>query len=851
MGFVVARPPDTVSWWLAAAVGGLVSLYVGSIRFAWRTLMVVFLLLVVISVAALVRIGIDQTEVERLDAFARSATAAQAELVDLQDRPPPTLSIDAAREAVSATTKLLEQPTDATPDDVTTQAKAVLEQIDRALDAATDQAAELEAAAEALADLSESIDGGVPADVEQLRTSLLTALNATRSALALDESDRKQATIDEASVLVDELCRGTGRQFEAIAIGDGIDARVCKQPKNDGETSEPDGERMLTLRKARAELAVAQSQLANALDDATEVAAELATERSQAVTQALADISTPPESISIAGAIGAGAGAVVSDLFETPDDTPFELDLLGWLMLALGLLGVIRLLSVRNAGRDLGPVKLTAEASAEVERFRTFLLRNVPEPGQVPGANAIEGATQLVVALEPVVKVSAVGAALAALKTAVLVERGYVVEYADFGNMDSEAAGDPAEPATTTSESDDAGAELVVRVRHARTTELLNQRIVRGATRQQAIRTAAYWAAAVVINTSRQVPQWAHWEPASAEALATYHEHKDLGNAPDIATLRRAVNMAPNSGLLGMRLAYESALADQEFEAFSTTLRTVRQHPRYLDARYRLAVSASLLAAKPELLSAAQPDIRLHVLDDLTSIRKGQQLSDALDRYFNADNPSVRDENEVAKALCEFAVDQLGNVRYRIRTVPLVWNSLRSDERSDLSVFMPFRGRRRDMRSILESCPYAIEVRKALASNPDAQADVASSIGNLMKKAREFEATTMPRTPNWQVPYNLACFWSLASTHHEVDGRVDAIQDDAANQPGDKAEAEAKAEERRDRAFLLLEAARRCRGGSQLTAEWLRTDSDLAPLRADARWKSFLAHTTPAEQETS
>ena len=96
----------------------------------------------------------------------------------------------------------------------------------------------------------------------------------------------------------------------------------------------------------------------------------------------------------------------------------------------------------------------------------------------MPGSNALDEVSALVVALEPVPKVAFVSNLVAALKTAVVVKRGYVVEYANL--LDGENAGREEEPGGVLSAADTTAApadgttgtgpstaEIVVRVREA------------------------------------------------------------------------------------------------------------------------------------------------------------------------------------------------------------------------------------------------------------------------------------------------------------------------------------------------------------------------------------------------
>ena len=815
----VNGPPDDAWILLVPAGAGLLGLTIGADRFSWNTLALGLLVLAGIWVASLASLGLAQDAEDRLEGFRGAATAANVELTELETRPPPSRSLADATEALDAAREALVAPVSGFDANAQALADSALAATSAAVDAGDAQDASIDEATQTIEELASSLADEPPQAATRAVAALQAALDATRSALELDQAERQLADLAEARVRVDALCRGAGATFGDSGAPD--TATVCRALLADeGPADPPEPERLLAVRRAQAELAVADASVAFAADDdAKEAAATRVLERSQALTEALAAAEQPPPSTSVADAVGLGASAVVTDVVGESTEVPLALELLGWVLVGVAALWIVRSLSTRNADRELGPVALTApkEAGAEAEQFRTYLLRNLPEPGAVPGADAISEVSSLVVALEPVVKLPTASALVAAVKTAVVVERGYNVEYCDLpsnppatGSGANSSTGADAKPAASSG-----SVELVVRVRHARTTELLAQRIVRRPQRHEALREGAYWAAAVIINASKVVPQWARWDPESAGALATFNQEEDLGKLA-LDDLRLAARLAPTSGVLGMRLAHAEAVKGNQLEAFAQVLQTVRQHPRYLLARYRLAVSASLLADDAQLLANASRDLRLRLAGDLELVGGASALAAKL----RGTPTSVANADELAIDLCSFSLTQLSTARRNLWTPYVLWNWLRTGERVEQRRFIPFRQSRRDVKQIGASCRYAVkERRRQRGGKGDAL--------RVSKKAHRSGSWLLERGPIWQVAYNLACFHSLASQSSEHDQQA-----------------------RKDDAFRLLEAARRSRDSQQLSLDWLQADSDLQPLRGDSRWKEFLARIAPTEVPT-
>jgi hypothetical protein len=113
-----------------------------------------------------------------------------------------------------------------------------------------------------------------------------------------------------------------------------------------------------------------------------------------------------------------------------------------------------------------------------------------------------------------------------------------------------------------------------------------------------------------------------------------------------------------------------------------------------------------------------------------------------------------------------------------------------------------------------ESSTFPIKLRMALKGSTKHAVPV------LTESAKRFEARSAKRDAIWQVPYNLACFWALATSDPDS--------------------------EEGNNAFRLLDDARMSRGSWQMTAAWLQADVDLESLRFDDRFDQLLARLPPA-----
>jgi hypothetical protein len=583
----------------------------------------------------------------------------------------------------------------------------------------------------------------------------------------------------------------------------------------------------------------------------------------------------PAPAISIASALEAGANAVVSTVPGSAD-VPVTLEALGWAVLGVLALLLIRFLSVQNATFALGPVVINppkggagsdgdgaggasdaADASAdETESFRTYLLRNLPEPGSVPGGQAVMAMTDIA-GLVAGPTFGPVASFVQGVVGAIKVPSGYAVEYCDITPLTASAdPPDPPPPPAGDAPAADADATpattaIAVRIRFASSNRLLDQKVFPGPDRPALLRRGAYWAAARIIEASRSVPPWARWDSATSATLADYYLAQDRGAGDDdLRILQQAALEAPTSGLLALQLSQEEALSELYFDAFGDALRAATLYPRYFNARYRVGVSANLLADHPEQVAAASPEAVAALRDALRryagSTRHANRAS--IDGVVGA----LERQEPISPPLLHMAVDELGDCQQLVRLRRVAANALRSDERRFWWQLLCQRRRRHDFATIGSACRLVAQARLWAPTAPELVAAAERHHEGLLDAwadtapfAALNEDTSVPTrlSQTWQWAYDRACAWAV------IRGTLGALADgDPAADPGRAPLADAAARAcahsvmaRLDlKVVALLEDAMLSRYSFQLTRDWVQVDPDLSALHGNGGFERFV-----------
>jgi hypothetical protein len=340
----------------------------------------------------------------------------------------------------------------------------------------------------------------------------------------------------------------------------------------------------VAMATARLRLAEYRADVLDQPEDAVEVEAA-----GTALAAAIAALSgEQPDPVSALDALSAGGDAIVESVIG--EDPPLVIETAGWVVLAIGALLIWRVIAKRSFGELPGPVTISlnsgaqrAATEAEIKisdaaqraAFRVAVLRNVSEPGALPGAAAMQSLTDL---LEVPGVDSWFAPLVAALKTILAVPRGFKV------------SADVVPP-----ETKDGRWVVLVRVSDLDSGKEVGVSTQTGDSDIKACRSAGYWAAAVVLSRSSRIPSWASWDSQTSTALALYDEPDP---AP-AACYPQALAKAPSSGVLLQKLAAEYAINERLLDSVSMSARAVAAHPRYHVACYRLADGINMLADNP------------------------------------------------------------------------------------------------------------------------------------------------------------------------------------------------------------------------------------------------------------
>ncbi|MDQ6728647.1 MAG: hypothetical protein M3066_21190 [Actinomycetota bacterium] len=777
------------TWLAAMVVVFIVLLRLVSTRFSRSVLRMAAFASVVIAVGGVLSVG----RAERVDAARVAARAAAthvlADAAALQRDPAFLPTSEARAQARAAVDALKARPGVSDPSTLPGQ---IVVELDRGL-AADRSAAAVQKAAALQAQLPADPPPSTAAGARPaLTTQLAEAVDSVRGVVAATQ-------VDAAVGLAGALCaEGEGTLTTGpVVAGTGSADEVCTGDRSRANAWDrrpvPD-RHAVAVHQADAALALAQAGAAAARGPAVEPARQLVVTRQKAVADARTGGEARTPDAPFLDVLSQGGNAVVRRLpLVDRRGVPLALAMAGWLLVAgLGIVAY-RHFEIINGTDGLGPVRVNG-TGADAERFRTYLLWNIGEPGAVPGASALKPVTDLLGAGASGVPGAAwLQRLLEAITAALAIDHGYTVEF------------DVLEEAT-----DAAGATVTVRVHVARTGQLVGQHVAIRPTKKEAERSAAYWSAALILSRSRKVPGWASWSKETSDSLAAYFQASDEG-AANIDRLREAVEQAPMSGLLSLELANAEAIAGHHFRTFQLALRVATIHPRYIAGRYRMALTASILAADLTRYWDSRPradrDVVVAALE-----RYGPRATDLVSALRAADALAARGVtvgDDRANQFCRFALAELERLRGDTGALRVAGKALRQRERSYwYELLRPTRdtkGFRRQFQQSIESCLPAVKLRGGL---PATEGEVA------LQEARVGDHGTL-----WLVPYNLACYFAIRSLRP---GSPDGSDADVAQAVG------------------LLETAVERPGSYQLTWAWASTDPDLDALRHDDRFMLFL-----------
>lgn len=319
-----------------------------------------------------------------------------------------------------------------------------------------------------------------------------------------------------------------------------------------------------------------------------------------------------------------------------------------------------------------------------------------------------------------------------------------------------------------------------------------------GTTADLALRSAGYWAAGWILSRSDVVPAWAKWNEEAGSVLALY---QDADTEAKLSECEKAARLAPDSGLVLTLLGHRFDLEGRHCDALSRYLRASTLYPRFIVARYRLAVSLSLLAADlDETWWPASPETRWALIAEMQRLGAETMTSETVRNDLRHLALPGTNDDQAKRALSEFATDQLSSVRDLVARRSVWWQALDQAERA---YWWPLRwgAERKRLSWLARSAAPAIQARGGL------------SVTELEKIRKEAEK----RDTCWQVLYNLACYYAINEQPNE--------------------------------ALEWLERSASRPGAHKLNAKWLYKDPDLKTLHGEPRFERLAASIRKTEEE--
>jgi hypothetical protein len=593
----------------------------------------------------------------------------------------------------------------------------------------------------------------------------------------------------------------------------------------------------LRTAKADAELAVARLRLAVARE--TKTASDIASAES-AVSNAAQQVAraTTKHPVSLEEAIAAGGRGLTTKSPLTTDTVPVPA-ILGWILLLVAAAYGYRMLEVLNSGRDPGPVtvedvigdlgKEKETAEELTSHLRHAVLRNLSEPGTVPGAQATNPVTDLL-GTDPV-KNPILVAAITIVRAVGFPPRGYLIRT----SLRRQAPhGEAGETAAATDNY-----EVQVRIHDARTKRSVWTTVRAAETRAEALERGGFAAAAWILCQARSVPPWLQFSAEAADALHDFQRSESASGAAAREALENAVVRDPTSGIALLQLGYAYDLEQQGAKALECYERAVAMFPEYRIARYRAAIGWSAMHDVAHTLDTEMKQ-RLYALTKVRAKEaadggewpEGFPLGGALTRF-----KEVGDCNWV-KWLLDLGMRSLsvqegpelprpGELRWIHRTLRAA--SLPTRARQDRIDVRNTKLRRTlsTLGRILAQIDHAglpddvlrqrsLKRLQRLERRSRRRLDRAKQRSR--KRLNRLDKRARSRNASWQLRYNLACAYAVYYTRYG--GNSDL-----------------------NKALQLLREALLHPDSQQLTRDWLQNDPDLHSLHSNPRFAALLTWT--------
>lgn len=600
-------------------------------------------------------------------------------------------------------------------------------------------------------------------NIVRARVAIVNLLSEDVSA---ERTQQSLAVRDAAVAAFDAVPGAPKKPPSRAAVDKAIAATRCASDRS----TCADGEKPQELSESLHELKVALAGYRSAVspdDEALKAqAAEVATQKAE------------PIEISL-WAAAAGPPVIIKSISEN-DSLALVPGPVGWIILGLLALLVLRALMRVNATQMPGPVTVGEVGDAALKGvLRVALLKNLKTPAAAPGSAVAQSITDLSGFAGP--EATALGKVFAAISNAVSPARGFSVDV-DVVSVESVSTSTKATQSGSTPAGDvgtdrsTSPTRVLVRVSNASTQESIGSAIFERESAPKAVQTAGLWAAGFLLRRSSRIPSWASWNEGTAAAL-------DAANAqePGLASLEEAAKTAPTSGWILVLYGNELELEGRTLDAVGVYARAVAVHPRYLIARYRLAVALGMSAHDDATAWTAAPIAsRIALVTSLRQVAVRLKVRDDLVSSLQLD-PEPDSIRELSRELLTTIVDDMSLSR--------TWaGSLRRSERS-MDWLGWWHGGRRSNESTKWLAKSALPVYGG--------ADLADVVSHSERP-----------DSSWQVSYNLACHYASTS-------------------PG--------------AALNALELCLMRPGIEELKRDWVERDPDLAGIAASPRFAAFRA----------
>lgn len=416
--------------------------------------------------------------------------------------------------------------------------------------------------------------------------------------------------------------------------------------------------------------------------------------------------------------------------------------------------------------------------------------------------------------------------------------------------------------------------QTTVDLRDVRTGQSLAARVLRPCPPEEAAEMVAGFTARQVFCQDITTPAWAVGS-LDGEDLSAYlitremrpagHTFADLYGCRERqrARLEDAVCRSTNSGLVQYELASIYDLDDRPLDALTLHLDNRLHHPRFLRARYRLAMSLSMLASEamfgywadpapptdPASDGQRQAGVKAEIIRqlrwagmlramsrrDLARLRvrgtRGARngAEQALADLLAIPHPGGDQARRVRHALLLLARREFAAYRRHLRATHLLWWALRHrpERAASLELLRSSRGWWRHPRRRLWPAMIALEIVDARLtqlerSGPEADRQLAVAqqrvrrrlgLDRTFGKGRAWRFGAVP----WQAMYNAACLHALPSS----DGKTGGGSAGAA-------------------VWMLRLAISDSACELDRPSEWISADPDLRPLRGHASFRTFV-----------